>query len=290
MLIRGRNRAVRAASIVAATSYQYWRVLFTQEDDFTGGSLAELEFIDTPAGADLTEPLKTVSDFSSAGSSAFGGDRVNLYNEITTDFWAGASGSIAGGTSWHVYDFEEPTLIKGVLLQARSGTNGPQCPVGWNLQISDDNSTWTTILTETGGSQYSVSEEREFIGTNTTLARYVRLFFTEAGSFNGGALTRIKFLNALGGDDLVLTSLDAPRTIGGSEFSSSFPIENAFDDTISTEWAGEDSAIANGTSWLGYRFIGDTTISGVRITARDGSDSTQTPLGFVVQGSDDGLS
>jgi len=281
------------------------RVLFTQAGNFNGGSLAEVELHAAYGGADLTDPV-FASIRAFAGSEAFGGTAEAAFNDVLDDFWAGASGAIAAGTSWVAWRFEGTpvTEIPEIVIWSR-GNVGDQTPVAGDVQIWDG-AAWVTqwswgplpiwassqklILRDDG----SVIEDIPTVivpqapGSDLDPHPHWRWLATEAGSFDGGALAEIEFLPAIDGADTTSPADAAARASAGSEAFGG-TAEQAYDDTGSTMWAGASGAIAAGTAWLRWDYAAPVSLRALTIRARGGNDGDQVPVGFDLQYSDDGV-
>ncbi|UAT28923.1 virion structural protein [Dinoroseobacter phage vB_DshP-R7L] len=113
----------------------------------------------------------------------------------------------------------------------------------------------------------------------------VRLRFTQARSWSGGALAEVEFQNTFGGSDLATGG----SILFGSAGLGVANADAAFDGILSNYWAGAENSITEGTAWVGYDFATPQRPEAVAITARPGSDALQVGASFVVEGSDDGI-
>lgn len=151
------------------TAHRYWRVNITANDGNTSFfGFTEIEMRGSLGGANLLS-VQTVSGAASASREA------NLSNAAwrATDLsnTSGWLGSIVGGVinDWWKYDFGHashvgsPTAdIRQILI--RGSHNAPTgSPKDFTLQWSDNNSTWTTVLTVTGETGWTgASDARTF--------------------------------------------------------------------------------------------------------------------------------
>lgn len=115
--------------------------------------------------------------------------------------------------------------------------------------------------------------------------RYWRLKGTDPGSYSGGALSEIEFYNEIGGADIA----NEGTAFAGSEDFGGLATA-AFDGDTSTMWAGNATAIADGTSWVAYDFRAHKPdIKQFQISARLSPNQEQVWDGWNIEYSDDGI-
>src|SRR5665213_3108921 len=132
----------------------------------------------TPTMTSLTTPIGVAAASStfSSGQAAWEAFDDNIGPTVDSK-WLTASGSTTG---WLSYDFgvsNSKTItsysVVGVLLQdAATATRAPKT---WTFQGSPDNSTWTTIDTQTNVPAFAAGEQRIYSTGNTTAYRYYRI-------------------------------------------------------------------------------------------------------------------
>lgn len=113
----------------------------------------------------------------------------------------------------------------------------------------------------------------------------VRLRFTQARAWSGGAVAEVEFQDTFAGTDLATGG----QVLFGSAGLGVANADAAFDGVLSNYWAGAENSITEGTAWVGYDFAAPQRPEAVAITARPGSDALQVGAAFVVEGSDDGI-
>lgn len=152
-----------------ASGHRYWRIWITAVDGNTQYSgFTEIEMRGSIGGANLL----TVQTTGGAASSSSNINSSNAYWRATdlsnTSGWLAADDPIPN-PEWWKYDFGNaghtgsPTAdVKQILI--RGSYNVPTAsPKDFQLQWSDDNSTWTTVLTVTGQTGWSgASDARTF--------------------------------------------------------------------------------------------------------------------------------
>jgi len=133
--------------------HTYWRILINTVENGSNCFLATLEFRATIGGADQC--------FGSGGtpsvSSTFNGSGALPFdNNIGTEW---ASGFV-GPPHWVQYQFVSPVSVAQISMAYNHGGVN-RAPLGWDVQYSDDGSSWTTawsVSTTTWG----VPETRQF--------------------------------------------------------------------------------------------------------------------------------
>ena len=146
--------------------------------------------VENIAGSDLTG-----SGTASASSSYSGNPASGAFN--------GGGGSGWGNTntmpSWLEYDFGSGTVISFYSLYRSSSQPGGwgsnnYSPQNWTFQGSNDNSTWTTLDTETG-QQISYNASAAIFGfSNSTAYRYYRIYITTAVSGTYVNITQMRMM------------------------------------------------------------------------------------------------
>ena len=173
---------------------------------------------------------------------------------------------------WWAYDFGSPVYVNQVTMYPRPDTPSTS-PLLWNLQFSDDNSTWTTAATFTSGT-WVADTAQVFIVTY----RYYRINILTCSAGSYGALSAVQMANSTGGTNLCTTAGDCYA----SSAQSSFPASNAIL-TDSAYWGGAGSLPVY---WY-YDFgSGGATINEVRMTAGSGLTS-YFPTTWTFDGSND---
>jgi hypothetical protein len=151
------------SAVPAGQTFRYWRLLLTEAGGYNGGALSNIEFREIAAGANAA-----TGGTATAGSTG-GGAAANLFDADTATIWFGTAGAIAAGTAWISYDFGDgnDVWISEYVVQARPGSDGGQAPVGWELQYSDDGTSWTAADTVSGETTFGAAEARTFTNSAT---------------------------------------------------------------------------------------------------------------------------
>lgn len=150
------------------SAHRYWRVLITANDgDAQYVGFTEIEMRGSIGGPNLLVPQSAVNRAATANNS------VNSNNEAwrATDLSmsSGWLGSATALPAWWKYDFGSPwhsgassVEIKQIVIYG--SWNAPSAsPRDFQLQWSDDNTSWTTVLTVSGQTGWTgASDARTF--------------------------------------------------------------------------------------------------------------------------------
>lgn len=241
------------------------------------------------------------------------GKPVSSYSTYTADGWspqAGADGqrsSISGSMGyssdsnlsvqsheeWLSVDFGKVYPLSRVDLYPRNdGANtGYGFPVNFTIQTSPDNTTWTTVVTQSNYPQPgNAVQSFPFPSVN---ARYVKVDATKLRIEGPGATTyRLQFadLQAFGGN------LAAGKMVTASSSYESagdgWTMANATDGaTLSNVYysMGWSSAISAGSEWVTVDLGGNSTFTTVNLFPRNDGPNTGYgfPIDFTIQTSPD---
>ena len=138
---------------------RYWRILITatRTVDAFFASINEIEIRASIAGSDLTG-AGTASASSDAGASF---DAAKSFDNNTSTFWASASG--AGSPQWIAYDFGSIASVRQITMRSGDSTRAPRMPRTFQIQKSDDGSTWETISTYTDEAAWPINTTRAYL-------------------------------------------------------------------------------------------------------------------------------
>jgi hypothetical protein len=117
-------------------AHRYWRLIASAVNGGTNNMVcAEMELRATPGGADQASGGTALSSGITGGSPA-----SNAFDNNATTNWVS---NTALQPWWLGYDFGSAVSVQQVAWQARS-TRFDFCPITFNVQYSDDSSSWTT--------------------------------------------------------------------------------------------------------------------------------------------------
>lgn len=261
----------------AGVPHRYWRVYVTANNSngTTGyAGFLELEMREALGGADQC----TGGTASASGVDA-GNVAANAFDNDTATRWY-SSGTLP---SWIRYDFGAGNEKNIIEFAAKSPGVQQYTPRDFQLQFSDDGSTWGTLITVKG--------ETNWLGTATFT---VWSADTRYDTGSAGQMWRINMTGQqAGATTFSLTEVQMRITPGGADqcsggygFASSmddtsiFGAFAAFDDNAGTQWqAYSDGEVP---SWLIYKFASAKAIVEVLMSAPGGGNEAWAPANFTI--------
>ena len=237
-------------------------------------------------------PSPYVASASTEFSATFAAYKAFHRGVSTSDYWLGTN----SGVDWLKLDVGSGNsfILNNYSIQVNTIPEPNRAPKNWTMEGSNDNSSWTTLDTQTNQTSWSSGEVRNFQTTSVVTAyRYFRLNIT---ANNGDANTQVADLFLMYDNG----SLDfAPHTMfaasnpypfaasASSEVSSSFAAYKAFDGAISVSqyWLGSNS----GVDWLKLDTgLGDSfLLDNYTIQVNSIPEPNRTPKDWTMEGSSD---
>jgi hypothetical protein len=155
-------RRIDESADVAA--HRYWRLLFLSTNS-VDTQAAEVEMRESTGGVDAT------GSGTASASSVFSSptwDAANAFDNNNATAW---NSSGFASPTYLAYDFGVGVTknIKEISLRVRSDFIN-NAPISFQIQYSDDNSTWTTSWTVTGQTGWTFSEARVFTKPTVSIA------------------------------------------------------------------------------------------------------------------------
>lgn len=256
------------------SAHRYWRIYITQKGtDPTFCNVSEIELRSSIGGAD-----QTGSGTASASSFQGGGfEASKAVDNNTSTLWA----FTAAINQWFKYDFGSGNDTDVVEVSLRAGGTGTQMWRGWELQYSDDDSSWTSLFTIEIDAVWSNNETRTFSASagpsvgaaNKTLWRIRSTASSDGLGFLG--VSEISMRTSIGGAD---------ECSGGTAYltneAATATASNAFDDN-NTSIATTASSLL--PQWIGYKFAAAKDIVEITIRSRADSFYGQAPKDFTVE-------
>lgn len=150
-----------AASETVTLGHRYWRINVTAINGGAACGISEVEMY-----AKTTKGNECYGGTASASSEWSGSDAAaEAFNGVFgsgSDAWASASGGAM--PQWLKYDFGTTSFpnVTRVCISARGSVDTGQAPKDFNVQWSDDNSSWTTAWSVTNSTGWSAFERRTF--------------------------------------------------------------------------------------------------------------------------------
>lgn len=166
----------------------------------------------TPAGTGNPVPVMTSNTAPSGTVSASNGS-ATAYQVF--DRQPGKVVLSASANGWVQYQFPSARMIDAYMLQAPSdNSQNDDMPWQWNIEGSNNGSTWTILDTRDGQDTWASSEWREYTFPNKTAFTHYRLTFTQGGGADAkdSAIGQIVFHQA--GDTQTPFNLTASSTVG----------------------------------------------------------------------------
>lgn len=151
----GREAFASFRMVVPFPAHKYWRVYVTDTNGGGYGSMCELEFLDIVGSRCALAGGTAMASSSYSGYPASKGfDGVISSSSV----WAAATSS---PPMWLGFEHASAVGVASVAITA-PGSSLTETPKDFELQHSDDGSTWTTALTVTGQTGWSALERRVF--------------------------------------------------------------------------------------------------------------------------------
>jgi hypothetical protein len=231
----------------------------------------------TSGGSDVTSSAATIESAHRTGEDGF-----HAFDDNLSTYWQ------ADGTSgqWIGQDFgagNEKDIVE-ITMQLLSGVTLSRGMREFDVQYSDDNSTWTTSWSVT--TTWPSTAQQTFTKPSAVASRYwrVRCNLTYAG-LSSMSCAEMELRESSGGSDAT-----GSGTASASTTAAGTAAVNAFDNDTSTIWSGNSDVAAS--SWLRYDFGSGVTKSIVQVSFTARNDATlfnQAPASGWVESSTDGV-
>jgi hypothetical protein len=272
-----------------ADTHRYWRINITAVASGGIAALGEVEMYETEFGPNVITG-GTASADSEFNASFVAGNASN--GKYIDNPWGSSSAALP---HWWRYDFGSgnDVAINAIGIMARAGSLETM-PTAFDVQYSDDGSSWTTAWSESGVSWPTAYRFQKFVNPSWTEPGYTgsphgshthwRYFvgINDTGSTTGfTSNSEVEWRATPGGGDQATGG--TPAT--GGDFSASFPIANSYDNNNSTVWASGSTggdAGANGR-WNGYGFASAVSVGQLMIRSRGDTTPDSSPEDFLIQ-------
>ena len=157
-------------------------------------SIEDVNFTTGPFQDEQSSPTFNYSDDQCTGgtpsvASFTGGSAANLFDDADA-FWEDASSPYPG---WAKYDFGVGVtkIIQKYTLQAYDGTRMPK---DWQLQGSNNDSTWANLDSRAGETGWATTEKRTYTFNNSTAYRYYRIYMTAGNNPSIARISEIEMM------------------------------------------------------------------------------------------------
>lgn len=285
-------------------AHRYWRIKITADSGWGSGgcSLSEVEMAESQGGSNQCSGGTAIASGDSGASwvpsRAFDGSASTSWDHEPgsfTDLWIG-------------YDFGSGVTkdIVEVRMRPRAVQSGGKpftlrAPGAFDVQYSDDGSSWTTYWSVAYPSGSDLNRHGYSIGALlhfTKPSAYstpgkkrwrVKITSNSAGTTNTAVAVQEMEMYAVPGGANVATGGTA---FADSEWDSGSPAPSlAFDGTkinSASAWIAQFSSSYQMPKWLGYAFPSAVNaIESIQIWPRDTFANSQSPVDIVVQYSED---
>ena len=287
---------------------RFLRMLTSKVGDGTGWSLSFFEFWaegpSTPAPPPPSPPpsppppppssrLATFATLASAAAAAYPATRATDGNSGTQ--WAASLDGTNpnNNNAWIQWDLGSIKQIDRVKWSGATGTPYPAySPTNYFLQVSNDGSAWTTVVTRSNSSAVINGNE-----TINAQGRYVKFTSTKVNDGTGWSLGFYEIW-AEGSDTTSPPPPPPPPTSGilaatviASSQAAGYPATNAIDNNTSTLWVAslDGSNPNNNNAWIRLDFGSGKQINKVKWQgANEVPYPADSPTNYSIQVSDDG--
>ena len=214
---------------------------------------------------------------ASASTFAVGFEPYKAFNSAysTSTFWRGTGGGVdqleidLGASTYAIQTYE---------VRIASTTN--RAPKNWTFQGSNDNSTWTTLDTQTNQTGWNANQTKFYSFINVTTYRYYRLNIT---ANNGDAtnteailfgLTDISPYGGYGGNlsspHITIQFQSGPKLVGSSGPSTPVPVAKVLQQGFWNRSYLETIAATGGTGGYTFSILSGSLPTGLSINTSTG--------------------
>ena len=264
-------------------AHRYWGLEYLSGGANNVYSVADLQFIDQPGGADQT------GSGIAYLTTTYGSDVAARAFDASTSTFASTNTIAPTQRIWYDFGAGGEVRVHQMTLTARN--QGSQTPTDWNVIYSDDGVNWTTAWRVGQMSGWAGGTTRTFTSPDYGYVapdgpepygkhRFWGLRLTQGGANTVRTLGEIELRAVPGG-----TSVTAGGQPGSTAYYGGMPPAQAFDGNTGTLYSGTDNPPM---VWYDFRAGHEIGIAEIAIYPRS-SQLNQTPTGWDVVYSDDGV-
>lgn len=262
---------------ISGTGYVNVRALVNATQDGTAPDAAELEFRESPGGANIAV---NNNQYSIAGQ-LFSGTAGAAFDGSGATAWLG-SGYV---NNWIGQCFARPVNVVELRWQERNDSEYTEGPTSITLQGSNDGGgTWTNLGRGYPPAAWTSAAQAQIISIGAIPAKAGwRLLFTATTGTTVVAVEEVQMYDAGG-------ALLTPLAAASSSNSSGLYPGAAWDANNTTFWASNVTPSVGSPEWLRYEFSTGVDVALIRLTRREGTGApgfNQSPTAFKLQWSDD---
>lgn len=269
------------------SAHRYWRIFchYASTGQDSTNSFSEIELRSSNGGSNL------IGSGTAAASSQLNSSftPAKAVDGNTSTMWISTNN---GADAWWSYDFGSGITQDIIEIKMTPRTDGfyYETPTYFDVQYSDDDSTWTTYWTinYSGGISdwFSWQSAAARVFNNTTTMNLWRIYcFYASSAASDGVMSfaEIEFHSSIGGSNVI----GSEWLNSSSELSSTFAPSKAVDGNAGTFWV---SASQSADQWWGVGFASGTpsTIAEIKLTPRNDGFHAESPTHIAVQSSPDG--
>ncbi|WP_335965036.1 discoidin domain-containing protein [Galbibacter sp. PAP.153] len=232
-----------------------------------------------------TDATLTVSKDNGDGPDGGEGSLKLVDNDIYTKFLVG--GLPSDFELWLQQELSSQQVVNRYTLT--SGNDAPERdPIDWELQASNDGSTWTTLDTRSGESFSNRNQTREFVVENEDSYLYYRLFITKNGGSDAVQISewRLLSLEMIDPSAPIDVTINATLNVSNENANGAEGAEGSLkliDDNANTKYLASYSS----DFWLQQELTRERTVTQYALTS--GNDAPdRDPVDWELLGSMDG--
>lgn len=230
-------------------AHAYWRVNTSAiGNGSTNVNIAELKFYDS-----LGSQIATTGGTATASSSSSGPPNAqapNAFDGNNSTVW----GSFTAPPQWVAYQFGSAVDVASFSITCGTGSQINNTPINFELQYSDNGSSWTTLYSYLGVSWTSANQVQTFTAANaapTSIGITWQLLIS--GTQTSGLASIAEW--ELYDEGLALIPISRFAASASTSVDGTGAPMNAFDGSGSTIWQSYGSPPSVGSpQWLRYRF------------------------------------
>lgn len=251
----------------SGTAAEFWRIRWTASNAVAPyGREAELRA--TPGGANVAVSASALPTYAASSGTAA--------NPFKRD-WKGSTWT-PSLPAWAKADLK--AAFKLLHLRIRNGNTANRAPRTWSLEGSNDDSSWTTLISRADDTGWQRYEARSYHIADQGSFRYYRFNVTAVDGGTSPAIEEIYL--APSGE--ALSYISDPRMLGTAwDINWGRPRSAMFDGGTGVMFA---SVIKQG--WVGVRLLSAQDITEITWTS-DSGNPTATPSAGFVERSRDGV-
>jgi|GEM_PF-5028709 len=155
---------IASTPLIVGPTARYWRLCITESGTNSKCAIDEIEFRNSPGGADLTTPAGAITAATTNSWSGSDVTRVrHAFNDsisLNSERWE--TDATDNSPWWVMYDFVSAVRVAEYLITAEDSPG--RNPVDWTLEYSDNSSDWAVAHTVVAAPTWGAFETRTYNG------------------------------------------------------------------------------------------------------------------------------